>query len=82
MAREDTHFRLRLPEDLKEQIRKSAEVSGRSMTAEIVHRLGQSYSQELDFDLHEALSAMERELERHESAINELREEVLLLRRR
>lgn len=43
MAREDLHFRLRLPEDLKARIETAAEQSRRSMTAEIVARLEQSF---------------------------------------
>ncbi len=39
MAREDLHFRLRIPEDLKARIESAAEVNKRSMTAEIVSRL-------------------------------------------
>lgn len=42
MARDDLHFRLRLPEDVKAQIEKAAEANRRSMTAEIVSRLEQS----------------------------------------
>ena len=39
MAREDLHFRLRIPEALKAKIEKAAEENRRSMTAEIVDRL-------------------------------------------
>jgi hypothetical protein len=39
MAREDLHFRLRIPEDLKSEVEAHAQANGRSMTAEIVHRL-------------------------------------------
>lgn len=44
MAREDLHFRLRIPEDLKSRIEKSAEENHRSMTAEIVARLEESFT--------------------------------------
>lgn len=44
MAREDLHFRLRIPEDLKNKIEEAAALKGRSMTAEIIERL------ELKFD--------------------------------
>ncbi|UHD44933.1 Arc family DNA-binding protein [Aureimonas altamirensis] len=44
MAREDLHFRLRIPEQIKEQIEKSAQDNHRSMTAEIVARLDASLS--------------------------------------
>lgn len=39
MSREDLHFRLRIPEDLKATIEKAAEENHRSMTAEMVARL-------------------------------------------
>lgn len=39
MAREDTHFRLRLPEDLKAFVRDSASRNQRSMTGEIIFAL-------------------------------------------
>ncbi len=43
MAREDLHFRLRIPEDLKKQVEASALANDRSMTAEIVARLHQTF---------------------------------------
>lgn len=42
MAREDLHFRLRIPEELKQRIEAHAELNHRSMTAEIVSRLTDS----------------------------------------
>ncbi|RUW61835.1 Arc family DNA-binding protein [Mesorhizobium sp. M7A.F.Ca.US.008.03.1.1] len=39
MAREDLHFRLRIPEDLKARIENAAAMNDRSMTAEIIARL-------------------------------------------
>lgn len=46
MAREDLHFRLRIPEYLKEQVEKAAAESGQSMTAEIVRRLHLSFDED------------------------------------
>ncbi|MEF2071918.1 Arc family DNA-binding protein [Consotaella aegiceratis] len=46
MAREDLHFRLRIPEDLKASIEAAAEEHHRSMTAEIVARLEKSFASE------------------------------------
>jgi hypothetical protein len=43
MSREDLHFRLRIPEDLKKRIEESAAENRRSMTAEIVERLEESF---------------------------------------
>jgi hypothetical protein len=39
MTREDLHFRLRIPEELKARIENAARLNNRSMTAEIVERL-------------------------------------------
>lgn len=43
MAREDLHFRLRIPEELKKAVEEAADANRRSMTAEIVSRLEQSF---------------------------------------
>ncbi|MCV9997358.1 Arc family DNA-binding protein [Pararhizobium sp. YC-54] len=43
MAREDLHFRLRIPGDLKAKIERAAEINGTSMTAEMVDRLEKSF---------------------------------------
>ncbi|MCL8382488.1 Arc family DNA-binding protein [Xanthobacter aminoxidans] len=43
MARNDPHFRLRLPADLKEKIEFSAKENNRSLNAEIVSRLDYSF---------------------------------------
>ncbi|WP_376742341.1 Arc family DNA-binding protein [Ensifer canadensis] len=39
MAREDLHFRLRIPEEIKARIEQAASLNERSMTAEIISRL-------------------------------------------
>ena len=44
MAREDLHFRLRIPEYLKAKVQEAANQSHRSMTAEIISRLEQSFT--------------------------------------
>lgn len=46
MSRDDLHFRLRIPGDLKVQIEAAADANRRSMTAEIVARLQESFSAE------------------------------------
>ncbi|WP_082024733.1 Arc family DNA-binding protein [Mameliella alba] len=43
MAREDLHFRLRIPEDLKARVEAAARGNHRSMTAEIVATLEEKY---------------------------------------
>jgi hypothetical protein len=45
MTRDDPHFRLRVPESLKRQIEISARANSRSLTAEIVHRLEETFGQ-------------------------------------
>lgn len=45
MAREDLHFRLRIPEDLKNKVEEAADRNGRSMTAEMVERLELSFNE-------------------------------------
>lgn len=44
MSREDLHFRLRIPENLKKQVEAASTENKRSMTAEIIHRLEQSFA--------------------------------------
>lgn len=43
MARDDLHFRLRIPDDLKAKVAKEAIANHRSMTAEIIARLEASF---------------------------------------
>ncbi|MDK1386339.1 Arc family DNA-binding protein [Sinorhizobium sp. 8-89] len=43
MAREDLHFRLRIPEDLKNRIEDAAASNKRSITAEMIDRLETSF---------------------------------------
>lgn len=45
MSREDLHFRLRIPADLKEKVERSAQASNRSMTAEIIHRISLTFDE-------------------------------------
>nr|WP_019279702.1 Arc family DNA-binding protein [Rhizobium grahamii] len=44
MAREDLHFRLRIPEELKKRVFAAARANDRSMTAEIIARLEDTFS--------------------------------------
>lgn len=46
MARDDPHFRLRIPEYLRELVEQAAAANGQSMTAEIVRRLHLSFDQD------------------------------------
>lgn len=62
MSRDDPHFRLRIPEELKAQIEKSAATNNRSMTAEIVSRLERSF--DVDGDWSNALENIDDALKR------------------
>ncbi|HEV7307289.1 Arc family DNA-binding protein [Ensifer sp.] len=50
MTRQDPHFRLRIPETLKDQIETAARSNARSMTAEIVERLERSFALKSETD--------------------------------
>lgn len=50
MAREDLHFRLRIPETLKVGIERAAAKNKRSMTAEIIDRLETSFAFDLPME--------------------------------
>jgi hypothetical protein len=43
MARDDLHFRLRIPDGLKAKIEEAARANQRSMTGEIIARLEKSF---------------------------------------
>jgi hypothetical protein len=43
MARDDLHFRLRIPDELKARVENAASENRRSMTAEIIDRLEKSF---------------------------------------
>lgn len=58
MSREDLHFRLRLPPDLKAHIETSAKANGRSMTAEIVAALRDDQRSLRDWFAGQALSGL------------------------
>ncbi|WP_354042586.1 Arc family DNA-binding protein [Devosia sp. UYZn731] len=76
MAREDPHFRLRIPETLLKQIQEAASASRRSATAEIVERLEQSLA--LANLIENYKHAEERLLEQVKTE-RELRKQVTLL---
>ncbi|MBO9125438.1 Arc family DNA-binding protein [Rhizobium sp. 16-488-2a] len=44
MAVEDLHFRLRIPEELKKRVAAAARANDRSMTAEIIARLADTFA--------------------------------------
>lgn len=58
MPRDDLHFRLRIPADLKASIEASAKANNRSMTAEIVNRLQNPVLDLRDFIAAQAMAAI------------------------
>lgn len=70
MARDDLHFRLRIPEALKAQIEASAKANNRSMTAEMVSRLERS------FDLDSDLNTVSDTVDDHEYRLDKLEEQM------
>jgi len=89
MAREDLHFRLRIPEPLKERVEEAAKKNRRSMTAEIIERLDWSFDRATEEMVHlreraEAAEARATESERlyrhYEEEVKRLRGEADRLR--
>lgn len=70
MSREDPQMKIRLPADLKDQIEAASKQSGRSMNAEIVARLEQSFKQgEEEFDHAFRSAVLEDELKSLEARL-------------
>lgn len=69
MARSDPQFNLRIPQELKEQIEKSAKDSGRSVNAQAVYLLQKGLKQspskpkEQNIDISQALSDILKEIQ-------------------
>ena len=62
MSRDIKPFGLRIPPDLKDRIKESARINGRSINSEIVHRLLFSFDAE---QTEARLSAIETAMEEH-----------------
>ncbi|MFT8711442.1 Arc family DNA-binding protein [Komagataeibacter rhaeticus] len=77
MAAHDPHFKVRMPPALKDRIEKAARESNRSMTAEIVHRLEESFKENLRRE--EAAVTPDRKISLSDIAIKELEDEVSYL---
>ncbi|CAI3110726.1 hypothetical protein MWMV17_MWMV17_00641 [Acinetobacter calcoaceticus] len=54
MARTDPQFNLRVPQELKQQVEDAAKESGRSINAEAVHRLEESFLRSTNFSNNQA----------------------------
>lgn len=74
MAREDLHFRLRIPEDLKNKIQAEAERNHRSMTAEILARLETTFEPSGSTEISKALLELRSEVRE----LRKLREAAVL----
>jgi len=73
MAREDLHFRLRIPEALKSQIEDAAAANNRSMTSEMISRLEKSFTSEKTIDqLWKRVEALEHEINKHKGELEDL----------
>lgn len=48
MSRDDPQLKLRLPQDLKDMVEQAAKDHGRSINAELVYRIEQSFSHQPD----------------------------------
>ena len=63
MARDDPHFRLRIPEALKQRVQEAADGSRRSMNAEVIDRLEASFLMGDDYvEMEEEISRLNSEL--------------------
>lgn len=64
MARDDLHFRLRIPEELKLRVSAAARANDRSITAEIIARLESTFSSDTidptDTELVDMVADLER----------------------
>lgn len=78
MSREDPQMKIRLPADLKDQIEAAAKDSGRSMNAEIVARLEQSFGIKPDVSRLHPLEALFKAYQLRQS-ISSLQSEITSL---
>lgn len=58
MARDDPKFMLRMPAALKARVEEAAKITGRSINAELVHRIAESF--ELPFDEKEMQKTLQK----------------------
>ena len=73
MSRDDLHFRLRIPEELKARVEAAAEKNRRSMTAEIIERLEASLGPaNASYEVQPARERVRRAVEELKAAWDEL----------
>jgi len=88
MSRDDLHFRLRIPEDLKSRVEAAAKASRRSITAEIVAALEERFPRQTQLDhvetalalLKSALFADKPDRDRTMKALDDLEEDLAALK--
>lgn len=74
MAKDYTQVNFRIPTKLKEEIEKAAQENERSITAEIVHRLEQSFEPEVKVSETLEFELMKRSYLEQSAQIKELRD--------
>ncbi len=74
MAKDYTQVNFRIPTKLKEEIEKAAQENERSITAEIVHRLEQSFESEVKVSETLEFELMKRSYLEQSAQIKELRD--------
>lgn len=74
MAKDYTQVNFRIPTKLKEEIEKAAQENERSITAEIVHRLEQSFEPEVRVSETLEFELMKRSYLEQSAQIKELRD--------
>jgi len=76
MARTDPQFNLRVPQELKQQVENAAKESGRSINAEAVFRLEQSFKSGIgdleSVPLEKLLAVVMKKLENNKLTISKL----------
>lgn len=72
MAREDPQMKLRLPIELKALVEEAAMEAGRSINAEIVHRLANSFAEEVASQKPATMAELLTATEKLKQALDEL----------
>ncbi|MDU4059453.1 MAG: Arc family DNA-binding protein [Pseudomonas oryzihabitans] len=75
MSREDAQFKLRLPAELKAKVEKSATENRRSLNAELVARLEESFARDTEVEPH----ALTFSISKEKLAQGDMRENELIL---
>lgn len=76
MSRDDLHFRLRIPPELKSKVQAAAKQNKRSMTAEIVSRLEESFDEDTYESLNDRIAVFEARIEELQDGFAKFSEEA------